>query len=96
MACNVGANTSQKTSSFIGPFVSSAIIDRSGNNNMPFTFLLGLGFVSLLILAAVNVDKSRRECRRYLEDEAIRIYKLSERELVTPPPAPPQVMGEKA
>lgn len=86
----------QKTSSFIGPFVSSAIIDRSGNNNMPFTFLLGLGFVSLLILLAVDVDKSRHECRRYLEDEAVRIYKLSERELATRPPIPQETVGEKA
>lgn len=43
---------------------------------MPFTFLLGLGFVALMILFAVDVDKSRRECRKYLEDEALRIYKL--------------------
>lgn len=66
-----------KTSSFIGPFVSSAIIDRSGNTNMPFTFLLALGFVAMGILFAVDVDKSRKECRKYLEDEAVRIYKLS-------------------
>ncbi|TYJ57909.1 hypothetical protein B9479_001264 [Cryptococcus floricola] len=63
-----------KTSSFIGPFVSSAIIDDSGNTNMPFTFLLGLGVVSVGILACVDVEKSRMECRKYLEDEAIRVY----------------------
>lgn len=67
--------------------MSSAIIDRSGNNNMPFTFLLGLGFVALLILATVDVDKSRRECRRYLEDEAVRVYKLMEQQL-DPSPVP--------
>lgn len=61
--------------------MSSAIVDRSGNKNMPFTFLLGLGFVALLILFAVDVDKSRRECRKYLEDEALRIYKLSDDEV---------------
>lgn len=66
-----------KTSSFIGPFVSSAIIDRSGNNNMPFTFLLALGALAMVILFMVNVDKSRVECRKYLDDEAVRIYKLS-------------------
>lgn len=77
--------------------MSSAIIDRSGNNNMPFTFLLGLGFVSLLILLCVDVDKSRHECRRYLEEEAVRIYKLSERELVTRPAVPEEVVvSEKA
>lgn len=65
-----------KTSSFIGPFVSSAIQDRSGNGNMPFTFLLALGVVSTAILVCVDVKKSHRECRQYLDDEAARIYKL--------------------
>lgn len=63
-----------KTSSFIGPFVSSAIIERSGNTNMPFTFLLALGVFSVGILCCVNVEKSRVECRRYLEEEAVRVY----------------------
>lgn len=57
--------------------MSSAIIDRSGNNNMPFTFLLALGALAMVILFMVNVDKSRVECRKYLDDEAVRIYKLS-------------------
>ncbi|WVF68804.1 hypothetical protein IAT40_003576 [Kwoniella sp. CBS 6097] len=71
-----------KTSSFIGPFVSSAIIDRSGNTNMPFTFLLGLGIVSVGILACVNVEKSRLECRKYLEDEAVRVYGMNSAEVL--------------
>ncbi|OCF40185.1 hypothetical protein I317_06010 [Kwoniella heveanensis CBS 569] len=71
-----------KTSSFIGPFVSSAIIDRSGNTNMPFTFLLGLGVVSVGILACVNVDQSRIECRKYLEDEAVRVYGMNSAEVL--------------
>ncbi|CAO3697182.1 unnamed protein product [Umbelopsis ramanniana] len=58
-----------KTSSFIGPFVSSAIIDRSGNDNMPFAFLLGLGVLSSFLLMMVDVKKSRRECKEYLEKE---------------------------
>lgn len=66
-----------KTSSFIGPFVSSAIIDRSSNANMPFTFLLALGFIATVILFCVDTDTSRRECRQYLDDEAARVYKLS-------------------
>jgi hypothetical protein len=72
-----------KTSSFVGPFVSSAIIDDSGNNNMPFTFLLGLGVFSVGILVFVDVDKSKRECRKYLEEEAVRVYKMSEVEVLT-------------
>ena len=36
-----------KTSAFIGPFITSAIItDSGGNNNMPFTFLFALWVVS--------------------------------------------------
>ncbi|GFZ52277.1 hypothetical protein JCM24511_10050 [Saitozyma sp. JCM 24511] len=72
-----------KTSSFVGPFVSSAIIDDSGNNNMPFTFLLGLGVFSVGILVFVDVDKSKRECRKYLEEEAVRVYKMSEVEALS-------------
>lgn len=49
---------------------------------MPFTFLLALGTVSILILMCVNVDKSRKECRQYLEDEAFRVYGMSEAEVV--------------
>ncbi|KIR34151.1 hypothetical protein I352_03386 [Cryptococcus deuterogattii MMRL2647] len=71
-----------KTSSFIGPFVSSAIIDDSGNTNMPFTFLLGLGVVSVGILSCVDVEKSRKECRKYLEDEAVRVYGMDSAEVI--------------
>jgi hypothetical protein len=41
---------------------------------MPFTFLLALGVFSVGILCCVNVEKSRVECRRYLEEEAVRVY----------------------
>ncbi|KAE8539378.1 hypothetical protein D1P53_004478 [Cryptococcus gattii VGV] len=71
-----------KTSSFIGPFVSSAIIDDSGNTNMPFTFLLGLGVISVGILSCVDVEKSRKECRKYLEDEAVRVYGMDSAEVI--------------
>ncbi|KAG8722358.1 hypothetical protein FRC08_003309 [Ceratobasidium sp. 394] len=59
-----------KTSSFLGPFVSSAIIDDSHNNNMPFAFLFALGASSYVLLMLVNVDKSRVECAEYLAAEA--------------------------
>ena len=49
---------------------------------MPFTFLLALGTVSVVILYFVDVDKSRRECRKYLEDEAFRVYGMTEGEVV--------------
>lgn len=43
---------------------------------MPFTFLLGLGAFAVVILWMVDVDKSRLECRKYLEDEAVRVYEI--------------------
>ncbi|KAJ7364434.1 autophagy-related protein 22-like protein [Mycena albidolilacea] len=59
-----------KTSAFIGPFVSSAIITASNNNdNMPFAFLFGLGVFSTLFLYLVDVDKSRTECEAFVRAE---------------------------
>lgn len=49
---------------------------------MPFTFLLGLGVFAVIILWFVDVGKSRIECRRYLEEEASRVYKLGSTELL--------------
>lgn len=45
---------------------------------MPFTFLLGLGIFSVGILWLVDVDKSRIECRKYLEGEATKMYSMSD------------------
>lgn len=62
-----------KTSAFIGPFVSEAIISASGNNdNMPFTFLFGLGLFSTIFLFMVDVKKSRIECEEFVAAEASR------------------------
>ncbi|KAK4911322.1 hypothetical protein LTR66_017367, partial [Elasticomyces elasticus] len=61
-----------KTSAFIGPIVSSAIIDASpaGNNSLPFYFLAGLTALSLGLLAFfVDLKKSRPEQARFLEEE---------------------------
>jgi hypothetical protein len=44
---------------------------------MPFTFLLALGAFAMCILWFVDVEKSRAECRKYLEEEAIRVYELT-------------------
>ncbi|KAN0093258.1 Autophagy-related protein 22-like protein [Tylopilus felleus] len=60
-----------KTSAFIGPFVSSAIITASGNNNnMPFAFLFGLGAFSTIFLYMVDAKKSRAECEEFVLAEA--------------------------
>lgn len=61
-----------KTSAFIGPLVSSAIIDAgpSGNNSLPFYFLLGLSALSFLLLFFFfDLKKSRVEQERFLENE---------------------------
>ncbi len=49
---------------------------------MPFTFLLAPGSISVLILMCVDVDESRKECRRYLEEEAFRVYEMGVGEVV--------------
>ncbi|KLO08934.1 MFS general substrate transporter [Schizopora paradoxa] len=62
-----------KTSAFIGPFVSSAIItDADGNNNMPFAFLFTLGTLSTVLLYMVDIKKSRLECEAFVSAEADR------------------------
>ncbi|EGN98810.1 hypothetical protein SERLA73DRAFT_181460 [Serpula lacrymans var. lacrymans S7.3] len=62
-----------KTSAFIGPLVSSAIITAAdNNNNMPFAFLFGLGTISTVFLYLVDVKKSRIECDDFVKAEARR------------------------
>ncbi|KAI0319520.1 MFS general substrate transporter [Amylostereum chailletii] len=62
-----------KTSAFIGPFVSDAIISASGNNNnMPFAFLFSVGAFSSIFLFFVDMNKSRKECEEFIEAEARR------------------------
>ena len=68
-----------KTSSFIGPLVSSAIIDASphGNNSTPFYFLFGLSLLSAgLLVAFLDLKKSRAEQARFLRDEELVREKL--------------------
>lgn len=62
-----------KTSAFIGPLVSSAIIDDTGNNSTPFYFLFSLSLVSFIfLLFFVDVKKSRKEQEAFSEEESIR------------------------
>jgi len=62
-----------KTSAFIGPLVSSAIITASNNNdNMPFAFLFALGTVSTVFLYMLDMKKSRVECEEFIVAEAER------------------------
>ena len=67
-----------KASSFIGPLISSAIIDASpgGNNNSaPFYFLFALSVLSAGgIWAFLDLEKSAREQEAYLTKEKARVY----------------------
>ncbi|KAL8939782.1 MAG: hypothetical protein Q9216_003169 [Gyalolechia sp. 2 TL-2023] len=70
-----------KTSSFIGPLVSSAIIDASpnGNSSTPFYFLFGLSCLSCAVLVVgVDLKRSRREQEVFLEEERVAREKLAE------------------
>lgn len=70
-----------KTSAFIGPIVSSAIIDASpsNNNSLPFYFLIGISILSFGILAFfVDLKKSRREQEAFLQREkAVKVRRAS-------------------
>jgi Vacuole effluxer Atg22 like len=61
-----------KASSFVGPIVSSAIIEAmpSHNCSAPFYFLTALSAVSFgFILLFVDLNESRKEQDMFLEDE---------------------------
>ena len=65
-----------KTSSFIGPLVSSAIIDASptGDNSAPFYFLFALIVGSFGIMAfGVDLGKSQVEQEKFLQDKKRRL-----------------------
>lgn len=69
-----------KTSSFIGPIVSSAIIDASPTHNQssPFYFLFALSVVSFAILFfGVDLRKSQVEQDKFLEDKLRRLHDSS-------------------
>ncbi|KAF2479339.1 autophagy-related protein 22-like protein [Neohortaea acidophila] len=69
-------NTVGKTSSFVGPFISGAIIDDAkGNNNAGFWFPLFLSLLGLGLLLFVNVDKAKQDCAKFLERERDDLYK---------------------
>ena len=67
-----------KASSFIGPFISSAIIDATPgglNNSAPFYFLFGLSLLSAIGLwMFLDLEKSAREQEEFLAKEKKRVY----------------------
>lgn len=65
-------NVMGKASSFIGPIVSSALVDASPtkNNSTPFYFLAALCAASFVVIAFfIDLEKSRKEQEKFLEDE---------------------------
>ncbi|KAL4743877.1 autophagy-related protein 22-like protein [Aspergillus similis] len=67
-----------KTSSFIGPLVSSAIIDasESGNASLPFYFLVGISVLAAGVLGGwLDLGKSRKEQEAFLEEKKLREWR---------------------
>ena len=65
---------SQKTAAFVGPFISGAIIDRTGNSNTAYYFIFPSGLICLVLLYFLDVDKAKRDCQVYLEKERKLLY----------------------
>ncbi|CBQ73374.1 related to AUT4-breakdown of autophagic vesicles inside the vacuole [Sporisorium reilianum SRZ2] len=59
-----------KTSAFIGPFVTQAIADDTGNASTPFYFLLALSLGSCVLLWPLDIKKSKIEQARFIEHDA--------------------------
>lgn len=73
-----------KTSSFIGPIVSSAIIDASPplHYNTPFYFLFALSIVSFGVLFfGLDLKKSQLEQEKFLSDKVRRLESSSSSEV---------------
>jgi MFS-type transporter involved in bile tolerance (Atg22 family) len=55
-----------KSTSWVGPIVSSAIIDRTGSVWTGFPFSLALVVVGFVLLCFVDVEKGQQQCREWL------------------------------
>ena len=74
-----------KGSGWIGPIVSSAIVNDNGNQWTAFPFIAALIFLPSVAICFISVEKSRIECVEYLVQEAKDLRKVesdSERERV--------------
>ena len=55
----------KETSSFIGPFVTSAIVDAAGGNTYAaFYFLLPLGLIALGVVCCISPAKAKIDVAR--------------------------------
>ncbi|KAK2754067.1 hypothetical protein FQN54_007236 [Arachnomyces sp. PD_36] len=65
-----------KGSSWIGPIISSAIVDRTGNQWSSFPFVAALTLVPTIAICFISEEKSRKECAEYLAREARSLRKV--------------------
>lgn len=69
-----------KTSGFIGPFISSAIIERAdGNTSAAYWFLFAMGSLGCIALYFVDTDLAKKDIAQYLEREAQEYYSEHQR-----------------
>ncbi|KAL5896250.1 hypothetical protein ACKVWC_001457 [Pyricularia oryzae] len=69
-----------KTSGFVGPFITAAIIQADGGkNNGAYWFLLGTGLLGLLTLYFVDTDQAKIDSAAYLAREAEEMYSEEQR-----------------
>lgn len=59
-----------KGSAWIGPIVSSAIVDHTGNQWTAFPWVAALIFIPFVGIFFVSEVKSQKECAEYLVTEA--------------------------
>ena len=59
-----------KGSAFLGPLVTQAIANDTGNQSSPFYFLLALSLASCVLLWPLNVKKSKLEQARFIDFQA--------------------------
>lgn len=63
-------------SAWIGPIVSSAIVDSTGNQWTAFPFVAALVFVPWVAIFWISEEKSRLECAEYLRRECSDLRKM--------------------
>ena len=66
-----------KGSAWIGPIVSSAIVDHTGNQWTAFPWVAALTFVPFVGIFFISEVKSRKECAEYLAKEATDLRKMA-------------------
>jgi MFS-type transporter involved in bile tolerance (Atg22 family) len=86
-----------KGSAWIGPIVSSAIVDDTGNQWTAFPWVAALTFVPWVGIFFIDEVKSRKECAEYLANEAKDLRKVKPGSQPEPQPEPePEPEHEKS